>query len=98
MRAGVRGAEGKRSGRRRERPEKRGNMFGSELVQLKLNIETSVTKVSSGEFRRSRLSQNYASRRRRHCPVDNDGRRLSLPPPKQRVTAPTCRSGSLTVG
>ncbi len=36
----------------------------SELVQLKSNIETSVTKVSSGEFRRSCLSQNYTSRRR----------------------------------
>ena len=29
----------------------------SELVQLKLNIETSVTKASSGGFRRSRTSQ-----------------------------------------
>ncbi|MDI6879955.1 MAG: hypothetical protein QMD16_11400 [Desulfitobacteriaceae bacterium] len=30
----------------------------SELVQLKLNIETSVTKVSSGHFRRKRLAFN----------------------------------------
>ena len=29
----------------------------SELVQLKLNIESSVTKASSGGFRRSRTSQ-----------------------------------------
>ncbi|CAA7602408.1 imidazoleglycerol-phosphate dehydratase [Acididesulfobacillus acetoxydans] len=35
-----------------------GEVPESELVQPKLNIESSVTKVSSGEFRRSRLSQN----------------------------------------
>ncbi|MFZ3130860.1 MAG: hypothetical protein WA125_07110 [Desulfosporosinus sp.] len=29
----------------------------SELVQLKLNIESSVTKASSGGFRRSRTTQ-----------------------------------------
>ena len=33
----------------------------SELVQLKLNIETSVTIVSSGEYRRSRTSQKELS-------------------------------------
>ncbi len=34
----------------------------SELVQLKLNIEISVTKVSSGHFRRKRLAFNERHR------------------------------------
>ncbi len=83
----------------------------SELVQLKLNIETSVTKVSSGHFRRKRLAFNERYR----------AEGWSLPPSplsvsigkggsailstgdyrhrsKVRGTTPTCRSGSLTIG
>ncbi len=83
----------------------------SELVQLKLNIETSVTKVSSGHFRRKRLAFNERHR----------AEGWSLPPSplsvsiakggsailstgdyrhrsKVRGTTPTCRSGSLTIG
>ncbi len=54
-----------------------------ELVQLKLNIETSVTKASSGGFRPSRLSQKiyYAAKG-------------GVYPHRSRVrgTTPTCRS------